>query len=116
MQITAAVCELEMDYDSTVYGNIMAGARVIKAHHTDLSPYIPDNNGKVRARWYIPNPAEVIVPVELVLAASFEMEPAELPPRGASTLQRQAVALGALVLPEAAHEASITELKLRHGA
>ena len=55
--------------------------------------------------------------VELVLSASFEMqmEPAELPPRGSSQQQREAVALGALVLPEAAHEASIMELKQRAG-
>jgi len=64
-------------------------------------------------RWYIPNEATTFVPVELVLHASFHMEKAKLPPRGASSLQRQAVGLGAVVQSEADHNATMEELRRR---
>ena len=41
--------------------------------------------------------------VEQVLHTSFEMEAAQLPQRGASTIQRSAVAKGAVVLSEDDH-------------
>ena len=47
--------------------------------------------------------------------ASFEMERAQLPRRGASTEQRQAVERGAVVLSSADHEAAMEELRQRHG-
>ena len=53
------------------------------------------------------------MPAELVLHASFEMEHAQLPPRGASALQRQGVELGAVVMSEADHDVTMEELKLR---
>ena len=59
-------------------------------------------------RWYVDNVADtanIVVPVELVLHASFEMELAVLPPRGASLQQRQGVRDGAEVLAEADHDA-----------
>ena len=43
------------------------------------------------------------MPVEQVLHTSFEMEAAQLPQRGASTIQRSAVAKGAVVLSEDDH-------------
>jgi hypothetical protein len=52
--------------------------------------------------------------IELVLHASFGMAAAELPQRGASSQQRQAAALGAVVLSETDHEAAMKELALRH--
>ena len=55
------------------------------------------------------------MPCELLLQASFEMEAAELPPRGASSQQRQAFALGAVVLPESVHDATMEELEPQHG-
>ena len=56
-----------------------------------------------------------MVPVELVLHASFGMATAALPPRGASTQQKQAVKLGSLVLGEADHDAAMEELLQREG-
>lgn len=102
--------ELEEDYNSPDYGVLEAGARVLKACYNDLV-YGPNKT----PRWYTPNPAEIVVPVELVLHASFEMAKAELPPKGASPQQRQAVRLGARVLSEADHEAAMEELRQRAG-
>ena len=92
------------------YGILVAGSRVLDARFLDLA-YGPERT----PRWYTSNPATTMVPVELVLQASFEMDAAELPPRGASSQQRQAVALGAVVLSESVHEATMEELERRHG-
>ena len=100
--------ELEEESESD-YGTLAAGSRVLDAQYRDLSPYKPGHT----PRWYIPNSATTLVPVELVLHASFEMEDAQLPQRGASSLQRQAVGLGAVVLSEADHDATMEELKRR---
>ena len=93
------------------YGTLAAGTRVLEARYRDLSPYKP---GHVQ-RWYIPNQATTFVPVELVLHASFHMEKTKLPPRGASSLQSQAVGLGAVVQSEADHNATMEELERRKG-
>ena len=79
-----------------------------RRHRSRPRPYKP---GHV-PRWYIPNSATTVVPVELVLHTSFHM--ATLPPRGASSQQRQAVSLGAVELSEADHDATMEELKRRH--
>lgn len=84
---------------------------MLDAQYRDLKPYKP---GHV-PRWYTPNPATTLVPVELVLHASFEMEDAQLPPRGASVQQRWAVGEGAVVLSEADHNATMEALKRRKG-
>ena len=60
--------------------------------------------------WYTPNPASTIVPVELVLHTGFHMFKAKLPPRGASSQQRQAVGVGAVVLSGADRDATMEEL------
>jgi len=79
------------------------------------------NDGKKNVRvprWYTDNTsetAEIVVPVELVLHTSFEMEQAALPPRGASAQQRQGVSKGAVVLAETDHEAAMEELRKRYG-
>ena len=84
---------------------------MLDAQYRDLSPYKP---GHV-PRWYIPNSATTLVAVELVLHTSFHTAKAALPPRGASSQQRQAVGLGAVVLSEADHDATMEELKQRKG-
>ena len=84
---------------------------MLDAQYLDLSPYKPGHT----PRWYVPNSATTLVPVVLVLHTSFEMEDAQLPPRGASSLQRQAVKLGAVVLSEADHDATMEELERRRG-
>ena len=110
VEFTSAAYELGKAYKSKDYGKLAAGSRVLDAEYVDLV-YKLDRT----PRWYTPNPATIKVPVELVLQASFEVEAAELPPRGASSQQRQAVALGAIVLPESVHEATMEELEQRHG-
>ena len=50
-----------------------------------------------------------------LLCTRREMAKAELPPKGASPQQRQAVKLGARVLSEADHEAAMEELRQRAG-
>ena len=65
-------------------------------------------------RWYTPNPIATVIPYELVLHAGFEMEAAELPPRGASQTQRDAVERDAVVLADADHDATMAELSMRH--
>ena len=66
-----------------------------------------------KPEWYKEMVPTTLVPAELVLHASFEMEQAQLPPRGASSHQRQGVGLGAVVMSEADHDVTMEELKLR---
>jgi len=109
---TLLTTELEEDRESD-YGTLKAGARVLGARYRDLH-YALDRV----PRWYTDNTsetAEIVVPVELVLHTSFEMEQAALPPRGASAQQRQGVSKGAVVLAETDHEAAMEELRKRYG-
>ena len=111
MRFTSEAHELEEDRESD-YGTLKAGARVLGARYLDLH-YAPDRV----PRWYTNNTSEtakIVVPVELVLHTSFEMEQAALPPRGASAQQRQGVSKGAVVLAEADHEAAMEELRKRY--
>ena len=102
--------ELEEQTDSD-YGKLAAGSRVLDARYHDLWPYKPGHVPRV----YRPNSATTVVPSELVLHASYEMEKVQLPPRGASWQQKEAVRLGAVVMSEADHDVTMEELKLRKG-
>ena len=86
------------------------GTRVVDATWLNLV-YKP----KEMRHWYTPHESTVPfpVPVEQILHAGFEMEAAALPARGASTIQRQAVAMGATVLADEDHQAIMSELALR---
>ena len=88
-------------------GALAVSARVLNAWY--LSPTSQATG------WYVTNSATTFVPAELVLHARFEMEDAQFPPRGASSLQRQAVKLGAVVLSEVEQDATMEELARRHG-
>ena len=90
------------------WGTLPRGTRVIDATWLNLV-YGRDH----KPRWYTPNPLSVVVPVEQLLHASFEMEGAELPARGAQPMQREAVAKHAVVLSEADHEYIMEELQQR---
>ena len=88
-------------------------AHVVNARFRDI--HYPDPNRE--PRWYTDNvgdAGDIVVPVELVLHASFEMELATAPSRGASSQQRQGVAAGAVVLAEADHNAAMEELRQRY--
>ena len=107
MQFTSEAYNLKRAISSD-WGTLPNGTRVIDATWLNLV-YAPGHT----PRWYTPNPHRVVVPVEQLLHASFEMESAELPPRGASGMQREAVKMRAVVLTEADHETIMDELKQR---
>ena len=73
------------------------------------------NAPSTKPRWYHPSeqPTCATIPSHLVLHVGFEMAGAVLPVRGASSQQRQAVGLGAVILSEEDHAASVEELGRR---
>ena len=106
VQFTTEMYELEEATPSD-YGTLEKGHRVLKGHYLNRAP---------TPGWYTPNPeGPFLFPCELVLHASFAMDTAQLPPRGASKQQRDAVGKGAVVLSEADHAAAVEELKQRYG-
>ena len=109
VRFTSEAYELTRAKDSD-WGKLPRGTRVIDATWLNVV-YTSDPNHT--PRWYTPNPLKVVVPVEQVLHVSFEMEAAQLPPRGASTIQRSAVAKGAVVLSEDDHGVIMDELRQR---
>jgi len=86
------------------WGKLAIGTRVVRATHTNNVGAVFFGEPNHHLRWYTTNPAEVVVPVEQVLHASFTMEAATLPPLGQEGWdideQRQAVNQGAAVLSE----------------
>ena len=109
VQFTSEAYELSRAKDSD-WGKLPRSTRVIDATWLNVV-YTSDPNHT--PRWYTPNPLQVIVPVEQVLHASSETKAAQLPQRGASTIQRQAVTKGAVVLSEDDHGVIMDELKQR---
>ena len=72
------------------------------------------SDGGTKPRWYHSSapPTLVTVPTHVVLHARFSMAQAVLPERP-STQQRQAFALGAVVLDEEDHDVGMAELERR---
>ena len=102
--------ELNMEMETADHGTLGVGALAI-----DLEYLYLVNGPTTTPRWYHSSspPTMVSVPAHLVLHTGFEMVRAVLPERGASSQQRQGVALGAVVLSEEDHEAALLELEAR---
>ena len=102
-----------LESDATIDGvNWKAGTLVAKARHTNVW-HAKEPNARPRA--YIPNPATVRVPLELVLHSNFPMVPASMGNLKGDRAKRMKAAIGkgAVVLSEDDHEVIMEELHAR---